>query len=107
MVFKKTSQANVFGKIVENVRNHIRLKLVATAKSKNKSASVPNTIHQNNSRKNCWQFKGKNKCKNKETNESEFVISRSKQESIYEDWYDYVKHIGIRLNYASKIRTIS
>ena len=80
-----------FGKIVENVKNHIRLKLVATAKSKNKSASVPNTIHQNNSRKNCWQFKGKNKRKNKETNESEFVISRSKQESIYEHWYDYVK----------------
>lgn len=70
---------SVFGKIVENVRNHIRLKLVATGKSKNKSASVPNTIHQNN----------------------------SKQESIYEDWYDYVKHIGIRLNYASKIRTTS
>ena len=52
--FFKLMNNSVFGKTMENVRNHRDIKLLATNKQQNKFVSEPNYMQQNTFEKICW-----------------------------------------------------
>ena len=52
--FFKLMKNSVFGKTMENVRNHRHIKLVTTNELRNKLVSEPNYLQQNTFQKICW-----------------------------------------------------
>ena len=90
--FFKLMNNSVFGKTMENVRNHRDIKIVTTNKQRNKLASEPNYHTTKYISKNLliMEMKKTEVIMNKPIYLSQAILDISKI-LIYEFWYDYIK----------------
>ena len=90
--FFKLMNNSVFGKTMENIRNHRDIKIVTTNKQRNKLASEPNYHTTKNISKNLLIIKmKKTEVKmNKPIYLGQAILDISKI-LMYEFWYDYIK----------------
>ena len=98
--FFKLMNNSVFGKTMENVRNHRDIKIVTTNKQRNKYASEPNYHTTKRISKNLliMEMKKTEVKMNKPIYFGQAILDISKT-LMYEFWYDYIK-----LNYGDKAR---
>ena len=98
--FFKLMNNSVFGKTMENVRNHRDIKIVTTNKQRNKYASEPNYHTTKRISKNLliMEMKKTEVKMNKPIYLGQAILDISKT-LMYEFWYDYIK-----LKYEDKAR---
>ena len=98
--FFKLMNNSVFGKTMENVRNHRDIKIVTTNKQRNKYASEPNYHTTKRISKNLliMEMKKTEVKMNKPIYLGQAILDISKT-LMYEFWYDYIK-----LKYGDKAR---
>ena len=96
----KLMNNSVFGKTMENVRNHRDIKIVTTNKQRNKYASEPNYHTTKRISKNLliMEMKKTEVKMNKPIYLGQAILDISKT-LMYEFWYDYIK-----LKYGDKAR---
>ena len=96
----KLMNNSVFGKTMENVRNHRDIKIVTTNKQRNKYASEPNyhTTKQISKNLLIMEMKKTEVKMNKPVYLGQAILDISKT-LMYEFWYDYIK-----LKYGDKAR---
>ena len=90
--FFKLMNNSVFGKTMENVRNHRDIKIVTTNKQRNKYASEPNYHTTKRISKNLliMEMKKTEVKMNKPIYLGQAILDISKT-LTYEFWYDYIK----------------
>ena len=98
--FLKLMNNSVFGKTMENVRNHRDIKIVTTNKQRTKYASEPNYHTTKRISKNLliMEMKKTEVKMNKPVYLGQAILDISKT-LMYEFWYDYIK-----LKYGDKAR---